>query len=279
MIRIAIIGAGGNMGMRLCRSLQGDDSYDVRPVESAAGGRARLATLGLGAMEETEALEEADVAVMAVPDTVVGQIVEEVQRRLPDGAILMCLDPAAAHAGRIPRRDGVSLFVTHPTHPPLYDLLAEEDPAARRDFWGGGLARQSLVNALVHGPETDYARAEAVACRIFAPVLRSHRVTLEQMALLEPAMAETVAITCIAVMRETLDEVVARGVDHQAARDFMLGHIQIGVALLFDELDWKLSAGAQAAVDHARQRLFRDDWKGVLEPGDVLDSVRRISGG
>jgi len=38
--------------------------------------------------------------------------------------------------------------------------------------------------------------------------MRSHRVTLEQMALLEPGLSETVCATLLVVMREAMDEVV-----------------------------------------------------------------------
>jgi hypothetical protein len=169
--------------------------------------------------------------------------------------------------------------VTHPTHPPLYDLLEEEDPQARRDFWGGGLARQGLVCAIVQGSDSDYARGEEIAKRIFRPIHRSHRITVEQMALLEPAMSESIAVTCVAVLRETMDEVIRRGVPEQAVKDFMLGHIQIDLAILFDALDWEMSAGAQQAVREAMPRLFRDDWKKLLEVDEIKASVRRITGG
>ena len=62
---------------------------------------------------------------------------------------------------------------------------------------------------------------------IWAPVMRSHRVTVEQMALLEPGLSETVCATLLDVMREAMDEVVARGVPGEAARDFLLGHMNV----------------------------------------------------
>ena len=68
----------------------------------------------------------------------------------------------------------------------------------------------------MQGPEADYATGEAIAKIIWAPVMRSHRVTVEQMALLEPGLSETVCATLLAVMREAMDEVVRRGVDPAA---------------------------------------------------------------
>lgn len=277
MTRVTLVGAAGKMGGRVRNSLRGDDGYELVLVEASPTGRERLEAEGWRVSEPQAAYAGAELVVLAVPDRVVAEVAEAVVPLLDPGAILVCLDPAGAHAGRLPRRDDISCVVTHPTHPPLYDLLEEEDPAARRDFWGGGVARQSIVNALAWGEETAYDRAEELSRRIFRPILRSHRVTLEQLALLEPAMAETVGITCVAVMREALDEVVRRGVPEQAATDFMLGHIQIGVALLFDRLDWRISEGAQRAVDEAMESVFRDDWKRVFEPAEVLASVERIT--
>jgi hypothetical protein len=98
------------------------------------------------------------------------------------------------------------------------------------------------------------------------------------MALLEPAMSETVAGSCIDVMREAMEEVVTRGVDREAARDFMLGHIQILLAQLFGELDWELSAGAKEALAGGRRRLMQPDWKGVFSDDELQASVSRITG-
>ncbi|HUP31752.1 MAG TPA: phosphogluconate dehydrogenase C-terminal domain-containing protein [Gaiellaceae bacterium] len=82
---------------------------------------------------------------------------------------------------------------------PLF--LEETDPAALRDYFGSGLARQSVVNALVQGDEDDYALGERLSQVMWGPILRSHRITLEQMAVLEPALSETTVGTCIALMK------------------------------------------------------------------------------
>lgn len=53
--------------------------------------------------------------------------------------------------------------------------------------------------------------------------MRSHRVSVEQMALLEPGLSETVRASLLMVMKDAVDEVVDRGVNRQAAIDFLLG--------------------------------------------------------
>ena len=275
MTTVAIVGAAGNMGTRTYRALKGDSEYRVLCVESTEG-EAKLRERGIAPTPMDEALEGADVAVMTVPDRAVGAVLALVVPGLKAGAMVMCLDPAGPYAGKLPDRKDVTYFVTHPTHPPLF--VDEADAEARRDFFGSGKARQSIVNSLVQGPEADYVRGEAIARKMFGPILRSHRVTLEQMALLEPAMAETVAATCISVVREAMDEVIERGVPAEAARDFMLGHVNIELAILFDELDWDFSAGAKLAIAEAKKAIFQADWKKVFDQENLKESVARIVG-
>ena len=279
MTTIALFGAGGKMGMRLGRSLTGDPDYRVLSVEPSEAGRARLREIGATASDPEEAARSAQAVILAVPDTLIGRVAAEIVPKLRPGALVITLDPAAAHAGRLPTRADVAYFVTHPSHPPLFDLLEELDPAARKDFWGGGLARQALVCAVAQGSEEDYSRGVEIARRIFRPIHRVHRITVEQMALLEPGMSESIAVTCVAVMREAMDEVIRRGVPVQAVRDFMLGHIQIDLAILFDALDWQMSAGAKQAVAEAMPKLFQPDWKRILDPDEIRRSVVRITGG
>ena len=84
--------------------------------------------------------------------------------------------------------------------------------------------------------------------------------------------------TCATVMREAMDEVVARGVPAEAARDFMLGHIQIELAILFDELDWEFSDGAKMAIAEAKKQIFRPDWKRVFDLENLKKSVAKLAG-
>ena len=65
---------------------------------------------------------------------------------------------------------------------------------------------------------------------MYAPVSRVHRVTLEQMAMLEPALVETLAQTCMEAVKEGYDRLVPAGVPAPAVRDFVLGHLRIQIA-------------------------------------------------
>lgn len=272
---LVILGAGGNMGTRLSDILRHEPAYELVCVEADPQRHEGIRRRGLTLTDAEVALPQADIVVMAIADHVLPRVAASAVPKLKPGALVICLDPAAPYAGKLPQRPDISYFVTHPAHPPVFN--DETDWEARRDFFGKGKAKQAIVNALMQGPESDYARGEAVARAMFKPILRSHRVTVEQMAILEPVLSETVAATCLVVVREALDEAIRRGVHAQAARDFLMGHLNIELAIIFNEIDWNFSLGAQQAIASAKKRLFRDDWKGVFEPEELKRSVDEIT--
>ena len=275
MTRIAILGAGGNMGTRVSRTLLNEEAYEALHIEPSPSHQEKLKARGIEPVPQAEAIPEADVIIMAIADTLIGKVSQDVVPLMKPGAMLICLDPAAPHAGLLPKREDISYFVTHPAHPPIFN--DETDPEARRDYFGSGLAKQCIVNALMQGPESDYERGENIAKLMWQPVLRSHRVTVEQMAYLEPVLSETVGATCITVIGEAMEEAIKRGVPRDAARDFILGHLTIEIAIVFKEIDWNFSAGAQKAIEEAKQQIFRHDWKKVFEPEELQRSVKSIT--
>jgi hypothetical protein len=129
----------------------------------------------------------------------------------------------------------------------------------------------------MQGPEENFAIGEEIAKTIFRPILRSHRVTVEQMALLEPGLSETVCATLLVIMKEALDEVVRRGVDREAARDFLLGHMNVLGSVIMEETQGVFSDACNKAIENARPRLMRDDWIRVFEPEEITESIRRIT--
>lgn len=277
MARIALIGAGGKMGGRISDNLMKTD-HDVRHVEVGEAGRANLARRGLSPVDMAEALEGAQAVILAVPDNRIGQVAGALAPQLEPGTMLIVLDAAAPFAGELPARDDLTYFVAHPCHPPIFN--DETDPVARRDFFGGIAAKQHIVCALMQGPESAYALGEEISRQIFAPVMRAHRVTVDQMAILEPVLSETVAATCLTMIREALDEAVRRGVPQEAARDFVLGHLNVEIAIVFEELEnGTFSDGAKKAIEKAKPQLFRDDWKRVFEPDAVRQSILDITRG
>jgi len=263
------------MGVRLARNLVGEP-YEVAHVEVSEKGREHLrAELGFDCVDADAALGEADVVLMAVPDALIGKIAKGFIDKVRPGCAIIMLDAAAPHAGELPARGDVTYFVTHPCHPPLFD--DETDPEARADFFGGVRARQHIVCALMQGPEEHYKLCEDVARTIYKPVMRSHRVSVEQLAILEPALSETVGATLVTALREAVDEAARRGVPKEAAMDFMLGHLKIELGILFEAFPGQFSDGALMAIENARPQILRDDWlERVFAPEAVMRSVKDI---
>jgi D-apionate oxidoisomerase len=274
---LALFGAAGKIGTRIANRLREAPQYHTLYVEAGEAGLARLRANGLTPTPADEATSMADVAILAVPDTILGKVAHAIVPHLKPGAMVICLDPAAPHGGELPARPDVSYLITHPCHPPV--VSDEMDPEVRRDFYGGIKAKQHVVCALMQGPEDDYAKGAEIVRVMFAPVMNIYRVTVEQMAILEPAMSETVILTCMFVMQEAVAEAIRRGVPAEAARAFALGHMNINLGILFGYLDAQFSDGAKLAVARAKERILQPDWKKVFEPDDVLAQVKAITQG
>ncbi|OAP38519.1 semialdehyde dehydrogenase [Sinorhizobium glycinis] len=275
MTSVALFGAGGKMGCRLTKNLKGS-RFDVRHVEVSADGKARLEReLGIATVDVDQALDGVDVVILAVPDTAIGKVASSIEAKLRPGTMVIALDAAAPAAGHLPDRPDLTYFVTHPCHPPIFN--DETDPQAKRDFFGGVAAKQHIVSALMQGPEEHYALGEEVAKVIWSPVMRSHRVTVEQIALLEPGLSETVCASLLVVMRQAMDECVARGVPKEAARDFLLGHLNVLGAVIFEETPGVFSDACNKAIEFGIPALMKDDWKKVFEPKEIAASIRRIT--
>lgn len=279
MTKIALLGAGGKMGVRLARNLRAS-RFEVDAVEVSPEGRARLkAEVGLDAIDRDTALAGADIVLMAVPDRLIGKIAHGFIDKLRPGTAIIVLDAAAPYAGEMPQRDDVTYFCTHPCHPNIFDT--SPDIAAQKDYFGGVAMPQGIVCALIQGPEAHYALCEEVARVIYAPVARAHRCTLENIAVLEPALSETVAATLALALREATDRAVATGVPAAAAHDFVLGHLKIELAIAFGIFpEGKFSDGALMAIEKARSVIFQPDWLDrVFSPEAVRKSVREICAG
>ena len=275
MNTIALFGAGGKMGLRLSANLQGS-RYEVRHVEIGESGRAALRGRGIEPTDPDWALDGAEAVILAVPDNRIHTVVHSIERKLAPGTLVILLDVAAAYAGLLPDNPQLSYFITHPCHPPIFS--DETDPLAQRDFFGGEHAKQHIVCCLMSGPEEAYAAGEEIARTIYKPVMKSHRCTVEQMAILEPVLSETVLGTCLTVLREATDEAARRGVPAEAARDFILGHMRVELAIVFQEKEGAVfSDGALKAIDRARDVIFKPDWKRVFERDAIAESVDHIT--
>lgn len=276
MTKIALLGAGGKMGVRLATNL-GQTDYEVDHVEISQEGRERLKdATGADCVETGQAVSSADIVLLAVPDRAIGDVAHGIIDKVRPGTALIVLDAAAPQAGKMPKRDDVTYFVTHPCHPSVFNY--EDTVEKQNDFFGGVAAKQHIVCALMQGPEEHYVACEAVARAIYAPVERSHRCTVEQIAILEPALSETVGATLCLALRDATDRAVTMGVPKQAAMDFILGHINIELAIAFEAFpEGKFSDGALMAIDKAKSVIFKEDWLDrVFDMDAVNRSVREI---
>ncbi|MBM3785244.1 MAG: semialdehyde dehydrogenase [Acidobacteria bacterium] len=275
MKNIALLGAGGKMGMRLAANLAGSP-YDVRHVEIRESGQQELRARGLEPVALEQALAGAEAVILAVPDNRIHSVMAGLEQQLAPGTLVVLLDIAAVQAGLLPVNPSLHYFVTHPCHPPIFS--DEIEPLAQRDFFGGEHAKQHITCCLVQGPETAYTDGEAIARTIYKPVMKSHRCTPKQMAILEPVLSETVLGTCLTILREATDEAARRGVPYEAARDFLLGHMRVELAIVFQEKEGAVfSDGAIKAIERARPVLFQPDWKRVFEPEAIAESVAHIT--
>ena len=148
--KIALFGAGGKMGYRLASNLK-TFRFRGSPRGAQPAGQELVKTgLGLHCVPADEALDGAEVVILAVPDTAIGKVASSIEGELKPGTMIMTLDAAAPFAGHLPKRDDLTYFVTHPCHPPVFN--DETDLAAKRDYFGGIAAKQHIVCSLMQGP-------------------------------------------------------------------------------------------------------------------------------
>jgi len=273
--KVVLIGAGGKMGMRLTHNLMNSD-YDVSYVEVSEAGVDKLKEKGISVSDPENVIPDADAVIYAVPDIALGYVTRTYIPKMKKGALAVTLDPAAALAGKLFDRTDVAYFITHPTHPSIFNWEPEEEKM--KDHFGGISAKQAIVCSIMKGTAEDYFTGEKLASTFYAPVAKAHRITVEQMGLLEPALVETLASTCIYVIRQGLDEVIKRGVPAEAARDFLLGHLRIQLAVLFNELPGAVfSDAANKALQRGLKEFIKDDWRKVFEPDNVKDQIESIT--
>ncbi len=274
MKTLTLIGAGGKMGCRITNNVKNSD-WKVHYVEVGAPGIQRLQECGVSCSDASEALPAADMAIFAVPDVAMEAVTREMVPKLKPGALVVLLDPAAPLDGKVAHRDDVGYFIAHPCHPSVFNWEPTEQ--GFRDFYGGISAKQAAVCALMRGSEKDYELGVELTKLIYQPVSRIHRVTLEQMAILEPALVETLAQTCMEIVKEGYDRTVAKGVPAEAARDFVLGHLRIQIAVLFGEVNGTFSDAAYKISKRAKPVLFKDGWQKIFEMDDIREQVRDIT--
>lgn len=270
---VAIVGAGGKMGMRAAEKLGSQSRYHVLLCEKDKARAELLSEDGFTTVDLDAALKDADFVVLAVPDEAIGVISHASVPKMKPGSTLIMLDAAAAYAGQLPSREGITQMITHPCHPAIFSEQTTHD--GRRDYFGG-TAVQDIIVSLVEGSESAFAEGTELSTAIFAPVGKFHRVTPEQFALLEPAMAEIVVACAATLIKDSLDLVIEKGVPAEAASAFMAGHAQIALAIVLGAEKSPFSDAAKIAIKWGREKVIRSDWKQVFERDDLQLAIQTM---
>ncbi len=268
-LTIAVVGAGGKMGMRVSDNLQRSD-HTVLYCENAPAGVRRTVEADRVVTATDAAVAEADVVILAVPDTALAPVSAAVVPQVRPGTIVLTLDPAAAYANLLFQRDDIEYAVAHPCHPSVF--LQRKTQAELDDTFGGIAAPQDVVAALDSGDPASIATAERVVRLMYAPVVDVHWVTVKQLAYLEPTLVEVVACMIGALLNDALRETVDTvGVPEPAARAMLMGHVQVALANGLRG-DNPFSDACLIAMDYGRQKLIKDDWKSIFDDAE-LDNV------
>jgi hypothetical protein len=271
-ITATIMGAGGKMGLRILNNLV-KTTYNLLLCETGERGIKSIEEKGLSVTTMQKVVPQSDYIIMAVPDAVLGNISQEVVPLMKTGATFILLDPAAAYAEEIALRDDCTFVVTHPCHPGFF--TEQETPEAKADIFGGVAAKQDIVIALLQGKEEHFQLAERICRQMFAPVVKAHRITVEQMAILEPAMAEVVGASCATLLKEALDEAVRCGVPEEAASAFMFGHLKIMLHIVFNSTN-PFSDACYRAIDYGTEKVFRENWRDVFKKEIIQEVLDRM---
>lgn len=275
MKKVVLVGAGGKMGCRISDNLKGSD-YEMYYLEVSEEGQKLLAEKGVTVSNQDAVLPIGDIIILAVPDVAIEKVSSITVPAMKSGALLVTLDPAAALAGKIFQRDDISIYISHPAHPSVFNWEPSEE--AQRDFFGGVLAKQVTVSALMQGPQEDYGIGDELTCKMYAPVVKNYRITVEQMGLLEPALVETLCSTLQVIVREALDIVIEKGVPAEAAKEFLLGHLNIQLAVIYDQIPGAVfSDAANKAIERGKPLLIKENWRDVFESDNVMEQIMDIT--
>jgi ketopantoate reductase len=268
-LKIAVVGAGGKMGMRVSDNLQ-RSTHDVRYVENSPAGKQRTVEAGRTPTDIGSAVRDADVVILAVPDIALGPVSEQLVPQLQPGTIVLTLDPAAAYANLLYERSDIEYAVAHPCHPSVF--LQRKTEAELTDTFGGIAAPQDVIAAMGSGDAVKQAVAETVIRLMYAPVLDVHWVTVKQLAYLEPILVEVVACMIGDLLNDALQETIhSVGVPEAAARAMLMGHVQVALANGLRG-DNPFSDACLIAMDYGRAKIIKEDWKSIFYD-DQLDHV------
>jgi hypothetical protein len=254
------------MGMRVSNNLV-KTAHNVAYAENSPAGQERVTASGRSLTDSAVAVANADIVIYAVPDLALKAVTSQLVPLMKAGAIALTLDPAAAYAGLLTRREDIINAVTHPCHPSVF--LQRTTPEEYADTFGGIAAPQDAIAAIESDDPVKKQIVEDTVRVIFAPVIDVHWVTVKQLAQLEPTLVETIACMIGDLLKESLHEAVhTMGIPEAAARSILLGHTQVALANTLRG-DNPFSDACRIAMDYGRESIIREDWKKVFTDAEL----------
>ena len=269
---ISIIGAGGKIGARISSNLLKSD-HKILLCEKGIEAKAKIVKNGLKVYDFKEAVQQADITILAVPDVKLAEISRALVPLIRPDSIVILLDPAAAYSKELIVKNDCTYVIIHPCHPPIFRY--QETPEARADLFGGIAAKQDMVIALFTGKEEKLDLAEKIGIEMFSPIVNCFRITVEQMTILEPALVEVVKNPAIFIMKEAVFEAIKLGVPEDAAWAFMLGHVNGGLGVFFKN-SHPISEGAKLALEYGIENIFKPNWKDIFKPESIKEVLEKM---
>lgn len=265
-LRIAVVGAGGKMGMRVSDNLQRTD-WTVFHCENGEAGRRRVVDAGRQVLETHDVIGDVDVAILAVPDVALGPVTADLVPRMRPGAMVLTLDPAAAYAGLLTMRDDLDYVVAHPTHPSVF--LERHTPEEYADTFGGVAAPQNSVAALQQGDESVKPLAERIISTMYGPVIKVHWASVHDLAVLEPTLNETIGCMLGQFLKDAIDATVRHtDMDEETVTAMIHGHIWIALTNALRGSN-PFSDACLLAMDYGREAIIKDDWERIFNDADL----------
>lgn len=266
-LKIAVIGAGGKMGMRVSPNLAAIPEYDVKFCEASEAASKRSEEAGRPITPTEEAIKDADVVVYAVPDRALNAVTTENVPLQKEGSVVLTLDPAAAYANLLYMRDDVTYVVCHPAHPSVFlERVTKEE---YDDTFGGIAAPQHVLAAMHTESDKWQPIAEEVITNMFAPVIKVHWESVHDLAVLEPTLNETIGCMIGQFLKDVMDYTVeVTDMKQESVEAMFFGHVYIALTNALRGSN-PFSDACLLAMDYGREAIIKDDWKRVFNDEDL----------
>lgn len=265
-LTIAVIGAGGKMGMRISANFQ-KSPWNMLYCENNPAGVKRNEEMGRTITDTEEAVKQADIVVYAVPDVALGPVTKQYVPLQKSGSCALTLDPAAAYANLLFPREDITYVVAHPAHPSVF--LERTTPEEYADTFGGIAALQNVVAAMHTPSEKWQPIAEKVIEVMYGPVEKVYWTSTHDLAVLEPTLNETIGCMIGQFLKDCMDATVeCTDTDEETVRAMFFGHVYIALTNALRGSN-PFSDACLLAMDYGREAIIKEDWKRIFNDEDL----------